>query len=127
MFLPLRRKINYEIFVQMLLKGFLPSLCDVLYDSLAKSDLCLIGLFSCSANFITRFVIPSAGIFFSLHNKAFRSHGKGTTLSLLFICLGLYASPLRYIMSHPNGSLVDSGTESCRRLVFTPFAYKIHF
>jgi len=69
-------------------------LCTVL---LVKSDLCLIGLFSCSANFITRFVIPSLCIFFSpLHNKALHSHESDTTFSLLFICLGLDAfSPCR--------------------------------
>lgn len=63
---------------------------------LVKSDLCLIGLFSCSSNFITRFVIPSPCIFSALHNKALHSHGRDTTFSLLFICLGLDAlSPCR--------------------------------
>lgn len=101
MFLPLRRKINYEIFVQMLLKGFLPSLCDVLYDSLAKSDLCLIGLFSCSANFITRFVIPSAGIIFFFAQQSFpfprESHDSFSSFYLSWsVC---FPSSLYYVSS----------------------------
>lgn len=85
----------------MLLKRFLLFLNDVLlYSPLVKSYLCLIGLFSCSANFITRFIIPPPCIFFLFYStKLCIPMRKTRIFSLFFICLGLDAFSLHHVLS----------------------------
>lgn len=90
----------------MISKRFLLFLNDVLLCTvLVKSDLCLIGLFSCSANFITRFVIPSSCIFFLFCTTKLCIPMRGTRLFLsFFICLGLDAFSPRRVSSKQESS-----------------------
>jgi len=90
----------------MLLKRFLLFSNDVLlYSPLVKSYLCLIGLFSCSANFITRFIIPPPCIFFLLYSTKLCIPMRRTRIfSLFFICLGLDAISLHHVLSKKDES-----------------------
>lgn len=91
-------------------------------DPLVKSDLCLIGLFSCSANFITRFVIPSPSIFLLCTTKlCIPTGGTRLFLSSLFVLVSVCSLPC----SQPPVSRVSSKQKSrrFRNQVVPPFRF----